>query len=312
MLDSYVITIMSMMAIWSIVALGLNVMTGWAGQLNLGIGVYMGTGAYVSAMLTTTAGFTFWGALVPAVVAASAMGLLTALPALRVREDSLAVLTIGLVFVFESLLVYLPYFGGPVGISRIPKAFFGGEALSGGAYLVVVLLGLALAIAVCWYLKQTWMGLALESVREDEHATAVIGIYPVRFKLYAFAIGGALAGLGGVLYAHFMRFITPYDFGFMPSIFVLVMLVFGGLGTIRGAVFGACLLTALPELIRFVQDYRSMVYGIVLVLLMLYEPRGLLGDGSFAWRQIQRGVAKVRSFFNKVIIANGEMYAKNP
>jgi branched-chain amino acid transport system permease protein len=312
MLDSYVITIMSMMAIWSIVALGLNVMTGWAGQLNLGMGVYMGTGAYVSAMLTTTAGFNFWEAIVPAVVAAGAMGLLTGLPALRVREDSLAVLTIGLVFVFESLLVYLPYFGGPVGISRIPKAALGGEALSNGAYLVMILLGLALAIAICWYVKRTWMGLALESVREDEHATAVIGIYPVRFKLYAFAIGGALAGLGGALYAHFMRFITPYDFGFMPSIFVLVMLVFGGLGTIRGAVFGACLLTALPELIRFVQDYRSMVYGIVLVLLMLFEPRGLLGDGSFSWRQIQRGVAKVRSLFTKVIIANGEVYVKNP
>jgi branched-chain amino acid transport system permease protein len=312
MLDSYVITIISMMAIWSIVALGLNVMTGWAGQLNLGMGVYMGTGAYMSAMLTTMAGFTFWEAIVPAVLAAGAMGLLTGLPALRVREDSLAVLTIGLVFVFESLLVYLPYFGGPVGISRIPKAILGGEPLSNGAYLVVILLGLALAIAICWYVKRTWMGLALESVREDEHATAVIGIYPVRFKLYAFAIGGALAGLAGVLYAHFMRFITPYDFGFMPSIFVLVMLVFGGLGTIRGAVFGACLLTALPELIRFVQDYRSMVYGIVLVLLMLYEPRGLLGDGSFAWRLIQRGVDKVRALFNKGIMANGEVYAKNP
>lgn len=306
MLDSYVITIMSMMAIWSIAALGLNVMTGWAGQLNLGMGVYMGTGAYMSAVLTTMAGFTFWEAILPAVLAAGVMGLLTGLPALRVREDSLAVLTIGLVFVFESLLVYLPYFGGPVGINRIPKPILGGEALSNGAYLVVVLLGLGLAVAICWYVKRTWMGLALESVREDEHATAVIGIYPVRFKLYAFAIGGALAGLAGVFYAHFMRFITPYDFGFMPSIFVLVMLVFGGLGTIRGAVFGACVLTALPELIRFVQDYRSMVYGITLVLLMLYEPRGLLGDGSFAWRQIQRALARGRSFFSKVIIANGE------
>jgi branched-chain amino acid transport system permease protein len=90
------------------------------------------------------------------------------------------------------------------------------------------------------------------------------------------------------------------------------MLVFGGLGTIRGAVFGACLLTALPELIRFVQEYRSMVYGVVLVLLMLFEPRGLLGDGSFAWRQIQRAAARLRSFFSKPMIATGEVYVKNP
>lgn len=300
------------MAIWSIVALGLNVMTGWAGQLNIGMGVYMGTGAYASAMLTTMAGFTFWEAILPAVLLAGAMGLLTGLPALRVREDSLAVLTIGLVFVFESLLVYLPYFGGPEGISRIPRAMLGGEPLSNEGYLLVTLAALGLAIGVCCYLKQTWMGLALESVREDEHATSVIGIFPARFKLYAFAIGGALAGLAGVIYAHFMRFITPYDFGFMPSIFVLVMLVFGGLGTIRGAVFGACLLTALPELIRPIQDYRSMVYGIILVLLMLYEPRGLLGDGSFIWRNLQRGLDKFRSPSTKSLKANGEAYVKNP
>lgn len=311
MLDSYIITIATMMAIWSIAALALNVMTGWAGQLNLGIGVYMGTGAYMSAALTTMAGFTFWEAIVPAVLAAGAMGFLTGLPALRVREDSLAVLTVGLVFVFESLLVYFPYLGGPMGINRIPKAMLGGEALGNGAYLVIALLALSFTIAACWYLKQTWMGLALEGVREDEHATAVIGIYPVRFKLYAFTIGGAFAGLAGVVYAHFIRFITPYDFGFLPSIFVLVMLVFGGLGTIRGAVFGACLLTALPELIRFVKDYRSITYGIVLVLLMLYEPRGLLGEGSFLWRQILRGVAKARSLLTKPSIANREAYVKD-
>jgi branched-chain amino acid transport system permease protein len=305
MLDSYVLTIATMMAIWSIATLGLNVMTGWAGQLNLGIGVYMGTGAYMSAALTTMAGFTFWQAVVPAVLAAGAMGLLTGLPALRVREDSLAVLTIGLVFVFESSLVYFPYLGGPVGINRIPKVIVGGEALGNGGYLVVALLALCLAIAVSWYLKRTWMGLALEGVREDEHATAVIGINPVRFKLYAFTIGGAFAGVAGVLYAHFIRFITPYDFGFTPSIFVLVMLVFGGLGTIRGAVFGACLLTALPEMIRFVQDYRSIMYGIVLVLLMLYEPRGMLGDGSFLWRNILRAAAKVRSWTTKPVVVNG-------
>ena len=108
MLDAYVITILTLMGIWSIVALGLNVITGLAGQFNLGIGVYMGTGAYATAMLTTAAGFTFWEALPVAIAASALMGFLTGLPALRVREDSLAELSIGLVFVFESLLIYLP------------------------------------------------------------------------------------------------------------------------------------------------------------------------------------------------------------
>lgn len=313
MLDNYLITILTIMAVWSIVTLGLNVITGLAGQFNLGIGVYMGTGAYTSAMLTTVGGLTFWEAAVPSILAAALMGLITGLPALRVREDSLAVLTIGLVFVFESLLVYLPYFGGPVGISRIPSARFAGENLSNVQYLFVALGALGVVIVACTYLKRTWLGLALESVREDEHATSVIGIFPARFKLYAFIIGAGIAGLGGVIYTHFMRYITPYDFGFMPSIFVLVMLVFGGLGTVRGAVFGACLLTALPELIRFVQDYRSMVYGAVLVLLMLYEPRGLLGDGSFLWRHLQRAGATVRQRVSKtfLFLTKGRPYAKN-
>jgi branched-chain amino acid transport system permease protein len=295
--DAYLLTILTTMIVWSIVALGLNVITGMAGQFNLGIGVYMGTGAYTTAMLTTAAGFNFWEAAPLAVLASMAMGVLTGLPALRVREDSLAVLTIGLVFVFESLLVYLPYFGGPIGINRIPRVSIGSFTFDNDAYVLLAAVALMAAIGVSMYLKRSWLGLALESVREDEHATNVIGIHPARFKLYAFAIGAGLAGLGGVIYAHFMRYITPYDFGFIPSIYVLVMLVFGGIGTIRGAVFGAFLLTALPELIRFVQDYRNLMFGAALVLLMLYEPAGLLGDESWLWKRIKRSVASVRLLF---------------
>lgn len=287
MLDAYVITILTLMTIWSIVALGLNVITGFAGQFNLGIGVYMGTGAYTTAMLTTAAGFSFWEALPCAVAMSALMGLLTGLPALRVREDSLAVLSIGLVFVFESLLIYLPYFGGPLGISRVPRVTMFGEPVSNQTYLLIAIAGLVVAIAVSLYLRRSWMGLSWESVRENELAANVIGIFPARFKLYAFMIGGAMAGLGGVFYAHFIRYVTPYDFGFLPSVYVLVMVVLGGLGTVRGAVFGACFLTLLPELFRFVQDYRNLIFGITLVLLMLYAPKGLLGEGSFLWRHLK-------------------------
>ncbi|HKN08376.1 MAG TPA: branched-chain amino acid ABC transporter ATP-binding protein/permease, partial [Pseudomonadota bacterium] len=286
MLGAYALTVLTLMGIWSIVALGLNIITGYAGQFNLGIGVYMGTGAYATAMLTTGAGFDFWLALPCALAVSATMGFLTGLPALRVREDALAVLTIGLVFVFESLLVYLPYFGGPVGIGRIPPATISGSPLGKEAYLALVLVALLLVIAVTLYLKRAWIGLAWASIRESELAANVIGIHPARFKLYAFAVGATFAGLGGVLYAHFIRYITPYDFGFLTSIYVLTMIVFGGVGTIRGAVLGACVLTLLPELFRFVQDYRNLIYGATLIALMLYEPRGVLGDGSFVWRWV--------------------------
>lgn len=304
MLDAYVITVLTLMGIWSIVALGLNVITGLAGQFNLGIGVYMGTGAYASAMLTTAAGFSFWEALPLAILIAALMGFLTGLPALRVREDALAVLSIGLVFVFESLLIYLPYFGGPLGISRVPRVSFGGGPVSNQTYMFLVLLAVVLSAGVTVYLRRAWMGLAWESVRENELAAHVIGINPARFKLYAFTIGAAIAGLGGVLYAHFIRYVTPYDFGFLPSIYVLVMVVFGGLGTVRGAIFGACFLTLLPEFFRFVQDYRNFIYGVILVLLMLYEPRGALGDGSYLWNALRSG-------WRRLVGSKAKSYAPN-
>jgi branched-chain amino acid transport system permease protein len=292
---AYALTVLTLMGIWSIVALGLNIITGYAGQLNLGIGVYMGTGAYAAAMLTTGAGFDPWVALPAALVVSAAMGFLTGLPALRVREDSLAVFTIGLVFVFESLLVYLPYFGGPVGIGRIRPVTINGVPLGKEGYLALVLSALVLVIATTLYLKRAWIGLAWASIRENELATNIIGIHPARFKLYAFTIGAAFAGLGGVLYAHFIRYVTPYDFGFLPSIYVLVMIVFGGIGTIRGAVLGASLLTLLPELFRFVQDYRNLIYGVTLIVMILYEPRGMLGDGSHVWRMILAAWNRMRS-----------------
>ena len=298
MISTYALTVLTLMGIWSIVALGLNVITGYAGQFNLGIGVYMGTGAYAAAMLTTGAGLDFWVALPCALAISGVMGFLTGLPALRVREDSLAVFTIGLVFVFESLLVYLPYFGGPVGIGRIPHVTIGGVPLGREAYLALVLAALLLVIAANVYLKRAWMGLAWASIRENELATNVIGIHPARFKLYAFTIGATFAGLGGALYAHFIHYVTPYDFGFLPSIYILVMIVFGGIGTVRGAVFGACFLTLLPELFRFVQDYRNLIYGGMLVALMLYEPDGLLGDNSRLWRLILSVRSRVGEWFS--------------
>lgn len=304
MFGAYGVTVLTLMGIWSVVALGLNVITGYSGQFNLGVGVYMGTGAYTSALLTTAAGWTFWEALPCALAASAVMGFLTGLPALRVRDDALAVLTIGLVFVFQSLLIYLPYFGGPDGIGHIPGVLLNGGPISSSGYLIVVFCALILTMVASRYLTQAWIGLAWHGIRENELATSVIGIHPPRFKLYAFAIGAAFAGLGGVLYAHFAHYVTPYDFGFLPSIYVLVMLVFGGLGTIRGAVLGACLLTLLPEWFRVFQDYRNLIYGAVLVAMMRYEPCGVLGDGSYCWRAILKARNRVRS-----TLTNGRRYA---
>jgi branched-chain amino acid transport system permease protein len=302
----YHLTVLSLMGIWAAVALGLNIISGFAGQFNLGIGVYMGTGAYATAMLTTAFGFSFWTALPVALAASAFMGFLTGLPSLRVREDSLAVMSIGLVFVFESLLIYLPYFGGPVGIGQIPAPTISGQAISKAQYVTFVWVCVAALILMTLRLKYSWMGLAWQSIREDELAARVVGTRPERFKLYAFAIGGTYAGLGGALYAHFMNYITPYDFGFVPSIYVLVMVVFGGMGTIRGPVFGAAFLTAMPELFRFVQEYRNLIYGGLLIAIMLYQPKGLLGQGSFVMQVLGNFRAqRKRMRANKLVSRRG-------
>jgi branched-chain amino acid transport system permease protein len=293
--SEYYLTIMIFVGVWIIATLGLNIITGYAGQFHLGIGVYMGTGAYASALLTTGLGISFWFSLPIAVFVSSLMGLVTGLPALRVKEDFLAVATIGMVFVFESLLIYLPYFGGPIGIGSIPPpAWFGGP-MPKVPYLVLVLLFVLVSVWVNLKLVNSWAGLAWESLREDELAASMTGTDIRRFKIFAFVVGGAYCGCAGVLYAHFMSYITPYDFGFLPSIYILAMLVFGGIGTIRGAVFGAAFLTVMPELFRFVQEYRNSIYGLLLVFMMLFEPKGLLGDGSFVWEKLLSLFRKSRS-----------------
>lgn len=289
------------MGIWVIVAQGLNVLTGYAGLFNLGICMYMGTGAYISALLTTQYDFSFWGALPWALAGSALMGFLAGLPSLRAREDSLAVMSIGFVFVFESLLIYLPYFGGPVGIGKIPVPVLSGEPVSKLGYLFLVIGAVILVSISVRCLVRSWIGLAWESLREDEQAAQMMGTDPPRFKLYAYVIGATYAGLGGVLYAHFINYITPYDFGFLPSIYVLVMVVFGGLGTIRGVLFGAALLTVLPEFFRFVQDYRNLIYGGLLVLMMFFEPKGLLGNGSRLWRSVTTLGAFFRAHLRKAV-----------
>ncbi|OGA51279.1 MAG: hypothetical protein A3G24_02145 [Betaproteobacteria bacterium RIFCSPLOWO2_12_FULL_62_13] len=300
-MGDYQLTVLTLMGVWMIVAQGLNVLTGYAGLFNLGICMYMGAGAYISALLTTQYAFSFWEALPWALAGSGLIGFLAGLPSLRAREDSLAVMSIGLVFVFESLLIYLPYFGGPVGIGKIPVPVVYGEPVSKLGYLFLVIGAVVLVGISVRCLVRSWIGLAWESLREDELAAGMLGTYPPRFKLYAYVIGATYAGLGGVLYAHFINYITPYDFGFLPSIYVLVMVVFGGVGTIRGALFGAALLTALPEIFRFVQDYRNLIYGGLLVLMMFFEPKGLLGNDSRLWRSVTTLGSFFRAHLRKTV-----------
>jgi branched-chain amino acid transport system permease protein len=285
-MSGYVITILTQIAIQAIVVCGLNVIVGYAGQISLGHAAFFGIGAYSAALLSTQAGFSFWTAL-PLVLAICALcGLLLGLPSLRLKHDFLAITTIGINFIVQALFLYVPFFGGAMGISNIPRIRFLGEPLRGAHFLYLALACLALVTFGCWLFTRMFAGLACFALREDETAASSLGISPVRFKLLAFMLGTMCAGLGGSLYAHYMRFVSADDFSFPLSVSFLAMLVLGGMGSLLGPLAGALVLGALPELFRPLAEFRILFYALVLLLMIRFQPGGFFGQGSVLRRRL--------------------------
>jgi branched-chain amino acid transport system permease protein len=291
MLSGYLVTVLITIGIYVILALSLNMITGYAGQISLGHAAFMGIGAYTSALLYTKAGFSFWSAFLVAGLVAGLVGAVLAIPCLRVREDFLAITTMGINFVVEATFLYVPFFGAGMGIGGInPPSLFGRE-ISKPGFLVLVAGVILVVISVDRWLNRSWVGLAWAAIREDEEAADAMGIDVVRFKVFAFTLGSAGAGLAGSLYAHFLTFIMPVNFSFAQSIVILSMVVFGGIGTLRGPIVGAIVLGALPEISRPAMEYRTLLYGVLLLLLMRYQPDGILGERSLlvrGWRALRR------------------------
>jgi len=290
----YLVTVATMVCIYIILASGLNIITGYAGQSNLGHAAFFGIGAYSSALLTTKAGLSFWAALPLAILIAAAVGFVLGIISLRLKEDFLAITTIGVNFVVVSVFLYFDFFGRALGLGGIPRPSVFGHTLNKPQYLILVLIFVALVIFLCWVFSRSRLGLMVASVREDELAARCLGLNVTGLKLTAFVFGTALAGLGGCIYAHFMTFISPYDFAFAVSITIMCMVVLGGAGTVWGPILGAVILAAAPEVLRFIQQYRALIYGGLLVVLMLYQPGGLLGHDSVFIKGGSRLVARVR------------------
>jgi branched-chain amino acid transport system permease protein len=163
---------------------------------------------------------------------------------------------------------------------------FLGLKLKGFGFFLLCLGFLLLVLLVCWWFTRSWAGLACFALRDDEDAAASLGVSPVRFKLLALVIGTMMAGLGGALYAHYMRFISATDFSFPVSITFLSMLVLGGMGTLWGPVLGAVLLGVMPELFRPIVDYRMLFYTGLLLMMIRFQPEGLLGEGSLIRKRV--------------------------
>ncbi len=294
-MSNYILTLGIFVAINGIVACGLNIIVGYAGQISLGHAAFFGIGAYTAALLATKAGLSFWLSLPIVILVTGSIGLLLGLPSLRVREDFLAITTIGINFIVESIFMYVPFFGGALGIGGISRIVFFGVKLKEGGFLILAVTLLALSVCCSWWFARSWTGLACFALRDDESAASSMGISPVLFKLIAFTTGTAMAGVGGSLYAHYMRFISATDFGFPVSVMILSMVVVGGMGTLWGPILGAFILTLLPEVFRPLTEYRMLLYAALLLLMVRFQPGGLLGEDSIFPNFAKRLIGRRRS-----------------
>jgi branched-chain amino acid transport system permease protein len=279
----YEISLATLVSINIISALGLNLITGFCGQISLGHAAFYGIGAYTAA-LSAKAGLPFAGALLFGMALAGLAGLIVGLTSLRVREDFLAITTMGVGFLFIGVVRQNNFLGGELGISAIPQS-----GLPKLGFLAVVLILAALTTVFNLWIKKSWMGFAFEAVADDEDTARVLSLDVSAYKLTAFALGTALAGLAGGLYAFFARSISPDNFGFVTSISILSMVAVGGIGSVFGVLISTCLLTLMPEFSQVLSDYKLLVYGALLFGVMRFWPEGLAGLTSELGRMVKIG-----------------------
>ena len=281
-IDPYLLQILVNIGVAIVLALGLNVVTGITGQLSLGHAAFMSIGAFTSALITIRLGMPFGVNLLLTGLVTAMVGAAIGYPILRLTGDYLAICTLGFAEIVKVAFLNLEITNKALGLTVPPPK----SAIPMPIYVWLVAI---LAIVAVSFLKSSRFGRALQAIRDDEIAAEAMGINVARYKIQSFAFGTFLAGIGGGLYAHFINYINPSDFGFLKSVDILSMVVLGGLGSIAGTVFGASVLAAAPEFLRFMSQYRMLVYGCLLVFLMVFRPNGLLGGVSF--------VALVRKVF---------------
>lgn len=273
----YILTIGTVACIYSLAILGLNILTGYAKQVSLGHAAIFAIGAYTQALLVVRAGLPFALALLFAVLVTVFIGTLLGLPSLRVSHDHLVLTTIGLNFIIVAIAEYFDFFGAALGIVglRTPKIL--GYPLKTTEFFILTIVLLLIAGIINYGLSKTWAKLMMEAIGDDELAAASLGVNVTRIKLLAFALSAAFSGLAGALWAQYIGSVFPKNFGLELSVSMLSMLVFGGMGVIKGALFGAVFLYCLPEILRPIQNYRMLLYGVILAAMVIWQPSGILG-----------------------------------
>lgn len=285
----YQTNIMISALLYVMLALGLNIVVGLAGQLVLGYAAFYAVGAYTYGMLYEYFGLTFWVCLPLGGLAAVIAGFLLGLPVLGLRGDYLAIVTLGFGEIVRLLLLsQADLTGGPAGISNIPRPGFFGMEMSLDqvtTYIYYLVLGaVLLTIVVISRLKNSRVGLALQALREDEIACEAMGVNTTRVKLSAFVLCSCWAGFAGVIFAAKTTYINPASFTFMESAMILSMVVLGGMGSITGVVIAAMVLILAPEYLRAFSEYRMLLFGAIMVLMMIFRPQGIVSSERRRYR----------------------------
>lgn len=283
----FLIHLAILVSIYAILGVSLNLIVGYTGLLSITHAAFFGIGAYVTAILLTVLGVNFFLSLVAGMLITAAASLFIGFVLSKFDDDYYALASFGFnVIVFSIFLNWQAVTRGPLGIPGIDRPqLFGFEFSSNLSFLLLSIVIFLITYFVAQFIVQSSFGRVLKAIREDEHALQVFGYNTLNYKLVIFVIGAMMAAIAGSLFASYITFIDPSTFNLIESIFILAIIILGGLANLRGSVLGALFLILLPEVLRFVglpaddaAQLRQVIYGLILILLMLYRPQGLIGE----------------------------------
>ncbi len=276
--NPYTLGLTNLIAINAIVVLGLNLFIGYAGQISLGHAAFFGLGAYGSAIATVTFNISPWPAMILVAGGVALVALLLGIPILRLSGHYLAMATLGLNFVVHTILLqWDEVTGGPSGFSGIPYLSFGSFEFDDEIRLHYLLWGITLlSLLLCLNLVRSSVGRGLSALAGDEVAAAALGVNTRNAKIKIFVLSAVLASIAGSLFAHTYSFVSPDSFGIFTSADMVIMVVIGGMGSIWGSLFGAALMTMMPEWMDMFETYKDLVHGGILVLVLMFLPQGLI------------------------------------
>jgi branched-chain amino acid transport system permease protein len=314
LLGTYLSEVANNVGIFILMGLGLNIVVGFAGLLDLGYVAFFAIGAYSMAVLTSEgplglAGLTFWEALPFCVMMSALAGIVLGIPVLRMRGDYRAIVTLGFGEIIRILALsdmLKSFIGGAQGVLKIPKPpFLGISLIKPEQFYYVILAGCLLAAFVSWRLSESRLGRQWMALREDEDVAEAMGIRLVSTKILAFAIGAAFSGLAGAFFASKLTSIFPHSFKLEISINVLVLIIIGGMGSLPGVVVGALILVGMPELLREFAEYRLLMYGALLVVMMLAKPEGFI-PSAVRRRELSREEEEELAFGQAAVRETGD------